>query len=43
MDERNALKIYDLFEMLGINSQQKSTRVRKDRVHEIDFGTEIYL
>ena len=39
--EKTASETYNLFEMLGANSQQKSSRVRKAGVHEIDSSNEV--
>lgn len=43
MGEKTAEETFNLFEMLGANSQQKSSRVRRAGVHEIDSNTEIQI
>lgn len=40
--EETTLKTYDFFEILGVNSQKKSSRVRRAGVNEIDYGIEVY-
>lgn len=37
--ENTVIKTYNPFEMLGANFQRKSSRVTKEKVHDIDSNT----
>lgn len=43
MREKTTLKTYNPFEMLGTNSKQNSSRVRRARFFEIDVGTKVQM
>lgn len=41
MRENTILNTYNPFEMLVANFQHKISRMRRSRVHEIDYGTKV--